>query len=70
MIIANISDFDKSEYLKIKNNNSKILSSTCKKCIFLPVCQGGCIKDKKNECPIYIYNAKQKLESMLEDERG
>lgn len=68
MIIANINAFDRNEYLRVKNNNSKVLSNKCKKCIFLPVCQGGCVKDKKNECPIYIFNAKQKLKYMLENE--
>ncbi len=68
-IISNISNFDKEKYLKLKNTDSNILSNKCKKCVFLPVCQGGCIKEKINECPLYIFNAKQKLKYMLEDER-
>ena len=67
--IGTISNFDFEEYSKKKI--SDVLSGKCKKCIFLPVCQGGCVRNNKNECPLYIFNIQKELNMRLEDmERG
>ncbi len=59
-VICNIENFDYNRYLERKKQSP--LSDKCKACVFLPVCQGGCVRNGENECPIYIYNIKRELQ--------
>lgn len=52
-IFMNIEEFDCD---KFKNSKNTILSQKCKECVFLPICQGGCIRNDFNECPQFISN--------------
>jgi len=63
--IGNINQFDFESYSRKKIND--FLSEKCKKCIFLPVCQGGCVRNNENECPLYIYNIQKELDIRLEN---
>lgn len=67
-ILMNINDFD---YNKFENSKNTIIDKKCKECIFLPVCQGGCIRNNYNECPQFISNVVEFLKKKggIEDER-
>ena len=52
-ILTNIDKFDFEKFQKSKNT---ILDQKCIRCVFLPICQGGCIRNDFNECPQFIDN--------------
>ena len=63
--IGKISDFacGKNSEMNIYEN----LSDKCINCVFLPVCQGGCVRNQINECPPYIDNSIKYINSLLEE---
>ena len=62
--IGTITEFNEMNYCKQKSQLS--LNSKCTNCVFLPVCQGGCIRNGYNECPAFVFRAKSYLRSLLE----
>lgn len=41
---------------KFQKSKNTILDQKCIQCVFLPICQGGCIRNDFNECPQFIDN--------------
>ena len=63
--IGEIKDFVGGSNLE--KNVQANLSDKCINCVFLPVCQGGCVRNQNNECPPFIDNSVKYINSLFEE---
>lgn len=63
--IGKIEDFSNGK--NCEKNIRQNLSKKCINCVFLPVCQGGCVRNQNNECPPFIDNSIKYINDLLEE---
>ena len=63
--IGTITKFDEVHYRELKEHS--LIDHKCISCAFLPVCRGGCRRNKYSECPAFIFRAKNYLKALLEE---